>query len=97
MHHVFIRYLTTFKYYHAHYLFCTFLFFALSRLRAPADVQWGWTALHSAAMGGHVECVAAMLEAGADVNVVDEVSLRLSIPMHITVCAPPFLFVTLPR
>ena len=97
MHHVFIRCLTTFKYSHAHYLFCTFLFFALSRLHASAVVQRGCTALHLAAEGGRLERVAAMLEAGADVNAVDKVSLRLSIPMHITVCAPPFLFVTLPR
>ena len=41
---------------------------------APASRQDKWTALHLAAKNGHAPCVEALLKAGADASLEDEVS-----------------------
>jgi len=41
---------------------------------APASRQYKQTALHHAAYNGHAPCVEALLKAGADARVKDEVS-----------------------
>ena len=40
-------------------------------------LQYGSTPLHQAAVNGHTECVATLIEGGADVNFQDEVSCLL--------------------
>ena len=50
-------------------------------------VKYRGTALHLAARGGHLDVVQALLQAGCDVNAVDEVSLFMlahAILMHMT-------------
>ena len=38
------------------------------------SLQNGWTALMRASQAGHMECVKALLDKGADVNIQDRVS-----------------------
>ena len=38
------------------------------------SLQDGWTALMMASQAGHMECVKALLDKGADANIQDEVS-----------------------
>ena len=42
---------------------------------APPPLQYGWTALHQAALGGHNTIVKVLLAAGADVKATDKVGV----------------------
>jgi ankyrin repeat protein len=52
-------------------------------------MQFGWTALHAAANGGHVEVVSQLLAAGADKESVNQVWLSvLMVPSVGISCRP---------
>ena len=61
---------------------------AQARAATPADhvLGGGLSALHLAAQGGHIELMAALLAAGADINALDD---RAYTPLHFAICFGP--------